>query len=139
MSIPNNEAMTQYAPFVLPALSEDVFSQEELAEDLDGLSLGFPRIKIPGGGVPQFELPGGNPENPDYVSKLECIILFSHNTNAYWENGIDEDDTAPPDCQSVDGKVGFGTPGGMCYDCAFNRFGSDPNGGNGKACSATRS
>ena len=33
------------------------FSSEELAEDRDGFTSPFPRIKIPAGGVLQFELP----------------------------------------------------------------------------------
>lgn len=42
--------------FELPEIGEAEFSNEELAEDMDGLTMSFPRIKIPAGGVLQFEI-----------------------------------------------------------------------------------
>ena len=52
--------------FELPEIGEAEFSNEELAEDMDGFTMSFPRIKIPAGGVLQFELPTGDPQHPDY-------------------------------------------------------------------------
>ena len=42
-------AMTANKPldFELPEIGETEFSNEELAEDMDGLTMSFPRIKIP--------------------------------------------------------------------------------------------
>lgn len=136
-----NTAMMERTPFVLPdmAAGDTGFTREELAEDMDGLQLGFKRVKIPGGGQLQFEIPTEDPDNPDYAKYLEGVIVYSHNANAYWSTGEDYDDNAPPACQSTDGKVGYGTPGGLCADCVYNRFGSDPKGtGKGKACKNQR-
>lgn len=132
-----NEAVAERTTFIIPKLSDSKFTSAELADDLDGLQLSFQRAKIPGGGVLQFELPGEDPENPDYVQTLEGVILFNHPANSYWPEGSEYDDNTPPQCQSVDGKVGYGEPGGICDVCAYNQFGSDPK-GNGKACKNMR-
>ena len=132
-----NEALAERTAFIIPKVSDSKFSSAELADDMDGLQLSFQRAKIPGGGVLQFELPGEDPENPDYVQTLEGVILFNHSANSYWPAGGEDDDNTPPQCQSVDGKVGYGDPGGICEACDYNKFGSDPNGG-GKACKNMR-
>ena len=132
-----NEALAERTAFIIPKVSDSKFSSAELADDMDGLQLSFQRAKIPGGGVLQFELPGVDPENPDYVQTLEGVILFNHSANSYWPAGSEYDDNTPPQCQSVDGKVGYGDPGGICEACDYNKFGSDPNGG-GKACKNMR-
>ena len=49
-------------------------------------------MKIPSGGQLQFELPGEDPDNPDYTKYLEGVIVYSHNANAYWPDGEDYDD-----------------------------------------------
>ena len=45
-------AMTANKPldFELPEMGDADFSSEELAEDRDGFTMSFPRIKIPAGG-----------------------------------------------------------------------------------------
>lgn len=133
--------MMEHPLFILPdvAATDTGFTQEELAEDIDGLQLGFQRVKIPSGGQVQFELPGEDPDNPDYSKTLEGVIVYSHNANSYWPAGEDYDDNTPPSCQSTDGKVGYGAPGGICTDCPYNRYGSDTKGtGRGKACKNQR-
>lgn len=134
--------LMERTPFQLPDLEAEGgdagFTREELAEDIDGLQLGFKRVKIPSGGQVQFEVPGDDPDNPDYTKFLEGIIVYSHNSNAYWSVGKGEDENTPPDCQSMDGKLGYGCPGGICADCPNNRFGSDPKGSKGKACKNMR-
>ena len=135
---PTNDAMMTRNTFILPAQIEGDFSAEELSEDMDGVTLRFPRAKIPGGGTIQFELTGENPDEPEYTKSIEGVLMFTHLANAYWPEGSEYDDDAPPLCQSVDGKTGSGTPGGMCQDCLLNRFGSDSKGGNGKACKNMR-
>ncbi len=124
--------------FMLPAaMPEGDFTQEELAEDMDGLQMSFPRVKIPAGGALMFELPSDDPENPDYVKNLEGVILFNHPNNAYWPEGSEYDDSATPLCSSVDAKQGIGEPGGFCASCALNQFGSAAEGA-GKACKNMR-
>lgn len=133
----NNTTMEQ-AQFMLPAVTVDSeFTADELAEDMEGLQMSFPRVKIPSGGSLQFEIPSDDPENPDYSKTLEGIILFNHPNNAYWPEGSEYDDTATPLCSSVDGKLGVGTPGGSCTSCALNLFGSATE-GKGKACKNMR-
>lgn len=133
----NNDSLVERTPFIIPELSDVKFTSDELADDIDGLQLSFQRVKIPGGGVLQFEMPGDDPENPEYESALEGVILFNHAANSYWPAGSEYDDNTPPQCQSVDGKMGYGNPGGICETCVYNRFGSDPK-GNGKACKNMR-
>ena len=133
----NNESLVERNAFIIPEIADSKFSSAELADDMDGLQLSFQRAKIPGGGVLQFEMPGDDPENPDYEATLEGVILFNHSANSYWPAGSEYDDNTPPQCQSVDGKMGYGDPGGICETCVNNRFGSDPK-GNGQACKNMR-
>lgn len=132
-------AMTANEPldFVLPEMGDADFSSEELAEDRDGFTMSFPRIKIPAGGVLQFELPTGDPQHPDYSPTLTGVILFNHASCAYWPEGDEYSDDVPPLCSSVDGKQGYGEPGGVCETCALSQFGSAAN-GRGKACKNMR-
>lgn len=124
--------------FRLPGMMTDAaFSSEDLAEDMDGLQVSFQRVKIPSGGALQFELPGEDPENPDYAKTMEGIILFTHSAGAYWQEGSEYDDDSIPLCSSVDGKVGIGEPGGSCAICPFNQFGTGKD-GKGKACKNMR-
>lgn len=137
MSTQNNEALATRSGFILPQVSNTGFTAEEVAEDMDGLRLSFKQVKIPAGGALQFEVPSDDPDNPDYTKYLEGVILYNHYSYAYWpedEDGETDENTAPL-CQSVDGKVGYGSPGGLCASCGFNRFGSR---GKGKACKNSR-
>ena len=123
--------------FELPEIGEAEFSNEELAEDMDGLTMSFPRIKIPAGGVLQFEIPNGDPQHPDYRPTLTGVILYNHASCAYWPEGDEYNDDVPPLCSSVDGKQGYGEPGGTCATCTLSQFGSASN-GRGKACKNMR-
>lgn len=108
-------------------------------DDFEGIMMTFPRIKIPGGGSTVFEVPSDDPQKPNNVPAIEGIILYNHNTNAYWEEGSEYDMNTSPVCTSVDGKTGYGDPGGACAECPFNQYGTDTNGGKGKACKNMRS
>lgn len=143
MTYKNENAMVEQKNFTLPVMVEaGDFSSEDLAEDYDGLQLSFQRIKIPAGGALQFELPGDNPEDPDYAKTLEGVIIYNHQACAYWPEGSEFDDDAIPLCSSVDGKTGFGEPGGACSVCQMNQYGTatDKNGNTtkGKACKNMR-
>ena len=108
----NNQdnALMERKPFLLPDCmgsgGDDVFTKEDLKVDIDGLQLGFQRIKIPSGGQVQFELPGKDPDNPEYTEYLEGAIVYSHSANSFWASGKSDNENTPPDCQSTDGKVG---------------------------------
>lgn len=130
-------ALMNQEKFLLPAMVESDFTQEELAEDMDGMQMSFQRVKIPAGGMIQFELPSDDPENPDYAKTLVGVILFNHSNNAYWPEGSEYDENTSPLCSSVDGKTGIGEPGGLCATCALNQYGTAPEGA-GKACKNMR-
>lgn len=135
----NNAMMPnpQEQKFILPAMVESSdFTADELAEDMEGLSMSFTRVKIPSGGMLQFEIPSDDPDHPTYSPTLVGVILHNHAHCAYWPEGSDDDDNKPI-CSSVDGKQGIGTPGGTCATCALNSFGSASK-GNGKACKNMR-
>lgn len=140
--MPNNNELTEKKNFMLPDAIDGEFTSDELADDYEGLQLSFQRVKIPAGGTLQFEIPGDDPENPDYVKNIEGIILYSHQTCAYWAEGLEYDDSAAPLCSSVDGKIGCGTPGGTCAVCELNQYGtatdSKGNQAKGKACKNMR-
>ncbi len=133
----NTTTLAQYEPFVLPAPMDTSFDPGDMAEDLEGLELSFPRVKIPGGGVPQFKMPGEDPDHPNYVGEIEGVILYNHSANAYWPEGSEYDDNTPPQCQSMDAKQGYGDPGLLCAACGYNEFGSSSK-GKGKLCKNMR-
>ena len=132
-----NTTVMECAQFILPTAMGTNAPSDDLSEDMEGLRLTFPKVKIPGGGVLQFEMESDNPERPDYVPELEGILLFNHPANSYWPEGEEYEDNTPPLCQSVDGKIGYGNPGGLCASCGFNEFGSAGN-KRGKACKNMR-
>ena len=108
------------------------------AEEMDGLTPTFERIKIPAGGGISFEVPGDNPENPDSVKEFKAVILYHHPINCYYKEEYTGGNN-PPDCGSMDGHVGIEAESGEiknCADCPFNKFGSGKNGA--KACKQKR-
>lgn len=111
---------------------------EVFAEELDGLTPSFERIKIPAGGGLAFEVPGDDPDSPDSVKEFKAVILYHHPINCYYEEEYTGGNN-PPDCGSMDGKIGVEAETGCvksCADCEFNKFGSAKNGG--KACKQKR-
>ena len=138
-AIPADPSVQQ---FILPEMVDDSFSSEDIGEDFDGIRLSFRKVKIPGGGALQFEIPGDDPENPDYVKYVEGVILYNHAASAYWSGGSEYDENTAPLCSSMDGKQGIGTPGGACAACPFNQYGtatdSKGNPTKGKACKNMR-
>lgn len=110
---------------------------EIFAEEMDGLgTIPFDLIKIPSGGGLAFELPGETDDNPTSAPSITGIIVDHHPINAHWETEFDGSKN-PPDCSSFDGKSAIDATSGelrQCASCPLNQFGSDPKGGNGKAC-----
>lgn len=115
-------------------LKENNFA-EIVAEEMEGLSASFERIKIPSGGVTMFEIPGDNPDEPETVKEFSAVILHHHPMFAYYKEKY-TGGSNPPDCGSFDGKYGEGDPGGNCETCPYNKFGSGDNGA--KACKNRR-
>ena len=111
---------------------------EAFAEEMDGLTLSFPRVKIPSGGGLAFEVPGDDPENPDTEKEIIGVIVDHHPVNAYWADKYAGANN-PPDCSSIDGKVGVDLDGNRkpCNSCPMNAWGTADD-GRGKACKNMR-
>ena len=111
---------------------------EILAEELDGLTPSFERIKIPAGGGLAYEVPGDDPDSPDSVKEFKAVILYHHPINCYYKEEYTGGNN-PPDCGSIDVSVQQ-SPGlrivKNCAECEFNKFGSGKNGA--KACKQKR-
>ncbi len=133
----DNNTMMDRNAFMFPSQIEGDFNDDELAEDMEGVTLSLPRAKIPGGGTLQFEITSDDPENPDYAKSIVGVLLYTHMANAYWPDSEDASSDDPPICQSLDGKCGYGAPGGLCQDCMLNQYGTSNKGG-GKACKNMR-
>lgn len=109
---------------------DGVITTEEIREQMKGIQLAYPRIRIPAGGALQFEIPNpDDPDRPEYAEELTGVIVYHTPSNAYWPyEGMQS-----PQCSALDGENGIGDPGGECQNCPLNRFGSG-EGGRGKAC-----
>jgi hypothetical protein len=105
-----------------------------MAEELDGLDLGFERIKIPSAGSTVFEIPAEDGES-GVAKEFSAVILYHHPLFAYYQDKYTGGNN-PPDCGSFDGVVGEGNPGGNCKQCPLNKFGTGENGS--KACKNRR-
>ena len=111
----------------------DLFSEE-----MEGLRPSFDRIKIPAGGGISYEVPGDDPSNPDSVKEFKAVILFHHPIHSYYMDKFTGGNN-PPDCGSMDGKIGVDAMTGECKSCAtcpYAKFGSGENGG--MACKQKR-
>lgn len=109
-----------------------------LAEEMEGLSLSFDRIKIPSGGGLAYEVPSDNPDSPDMVKEFKAVILYHHPVHTYYKDKYTGGNT-PPDCASINGHIGVDSETGevkSCSECPYNKFGSGESGG--KACKQKR-
>ncbi len=128
--------------FILPNLGDasSDFTAEDMADDMEGLSMLLTRVKVPGGGGLVFEIPTDDPLRPESTTSLVGVILHNHDTCAYWRPDNDEeadDEDKTPLCASYDGKTGYGDPGGTCATCGMNTYGTGVK-GRGKACKNMR-
>ncbi|OJF16351.1 MAG: hypothetical protein A6D91_12045 [Bacillaceae bacterium G1] len=128
----NEKALAVIENFGFPVANT---AADGMDEEMEGLqeSLEFDRVKIPSGGGLMFEVPSDNPDEPEMVKELVGVIVDHHPVNAYWPEQYSGQGN-PPACSSLDGKVGIGNPGGVCKNCPYNQWGSDPSGSGGKAC-----
>lgn len=111
----------------------DLFSEE-----MEGLSPTFDRIKIPAGGGISYEVPSDDPSSPDSVKEFKAVILYHHPIHSYYKEKFNGGSN-PPDCSSIDGKIGIDGASGECKACSgcpLSKFGSGENGG--MACKQKR-
>lgn len=113
---------------------------EKAAEQLNGIKLELPQLKIPSAGSVFFEVD----EEP--LKEIQGVIVLHGPRHVYFDKEY-EGDSTPPRCSSRDGIQGIwnvdeGLEDGEatgevevrnCADCPFSEFGSDKN-GRGKAC-----
>ncbi len=119
-------------------LTETIDLNALFSEELDGLKPTFDRIKIPAGGGLAYEVPGDDPESPDTVKEFSAVILYHHPLNSYYKEKFNGGNN-PPDCGSLDGKLGIEKETGeckSCSECPLAKFGSGENGG--MACKQKR-
>jgi len=121
------------------AVESEFLSKEEMEEQMKGVTVTLPRVKIPAGGGLSFEIPNGeNPDDPTIMKVIEGVIIDQFSLNVLWEEGSENDPDAKPLCTSNPGAdFGVGEPGGKCVVCPLNVFGSGA-GGKGKMCKNTR-
>ena len=108
---------------------------ENAMENLAGITLEFPQLKIPTGGSLFFDVD----EEP--VKETVGVIVAHGPMHSYYATEFDGTNN-PPDCFSRDGVTGNWRVAGEedetvyesrdCATCPFSKFGSDKNGG--KAC-----
>jgi len=108
----------------------------------------LPRYKIPSGGMLMWQ---SSDETEDAVKELTGVVVYWGSGRTFWVKDMDdptrsEDESAAPDCFSVDGKVGIGMygKGGTlrkgavdCASCPMNEYGSALKGA-GKRCKEQR-
>lgn len=84
-----------------------------------------------------------NEATGEIVQKLQVKVPFFHSARVLFP-AQSEGESAPPLCSSHDGKIGrYQDENGIicyrkCNTCPFDQFGTDPNGGKGKACKTLR-
>ena len=128
----SNEVVTAdiNLPFNVPMVLE------EAKEQLNGIKLEYPVLKIPSAGSQFFEID----EEP--VKELSGVIIYHGPKSMYYSTKYDGS-INPPDCYSNDRTTGHKTvidaDGTVdirdvaCADCPYSEFGSDTESG-GKAC-----
>lgn len=119
-------------------LTEAVDLVALFSDEMEGLKPTFDRIKIPAGGGISYEVPGDDPASPDTAKEFKAVILYHHPIHSYYKEKFNGG-TQPPDCSSLDGKVGVAAETGECKNCAecpLGKFGSGENGG--MACKQKR-
>lgn len=107
---------TAYAP-IQTAWAEEPDSSEDV---------GFPRMKILQSNSPevtQEDEPAGNfyVEGFPALGKEVIVVPFLHATTRV----MFDQDKQEVECQSPNGKEGFGVPGGECKKCEFSQWGEN--------------
>jgi hypothetical protein len=70
------------------------------------------------------EIADGEEQTPT----LQGVVIAEFDRRTYWAKSYEgAKRKSPPDCNSRDGIVGIGSPGGRCHDCPLSYFGSGKN------------
>lgn len=126
-----------YKALAIPAQQLTQFLIENIGEQ--GLRpMDLDKVKVPAGGMETWEVP--TLQGTDAVKVLEGIVLHFKDTRVYWASK--GEGNTPPDCSSMDARMGIGNPGGDCQKCPLAQFGSgvDEKGQptKGQACKSVR-
>ena len=129
---------TEYTALAMgPAERRDLAVGIQEAAGSDGINIwDLPRVTLPAGGMTVWEINNGG--EVEHAEAIEGIIVHATSPRAFWRESLEmSGGSTPPDCSSEDGKTGTGDPGGDCYECEFNQWGSADT-GEGKACKEKR-
>jgi len=124
----DKKEVAKMAPSQLPAIPDPKVLGEIFKESFEGVQPAFETIKIPTGGSLAWEIPGG--EEPEIKKEFLAVILDHYPTRVYWPGDF-EGGNAPPDCSSLDARIG--SKYGECAKCEFSQWESGKN-GRGQAC-----
>lgn len=118
--------------------------QEQIRKELAGLK---EKVEPPSGFMIStkgkvFTLPDGSSS----AGPMDCVILDWVTANTYFKGLYNPKDVKPPDCFAIADEPANAVPSDRspdkqhdtCKGCPKNEFGSDPQGGAGKACKNTR-
>lgn len=118
------------------------FSAQDLAKIIkdnvgdEGInSFDLDRIKLPTGGSTSWEIP--TLEGTESAQEIVGVPIYWHDGRVLFD-GEFTGESKPPLCGSNDGIRGEGEPGGLCSECPFSQWESDPKGGRGQACKSIR-
>src|SRR5262245_24583066 len=96
----------------------------------------FTRLTIPTGGGTRWVVQ--TLEGEMEAATVAGVIVVQRDARQYWRTAFGEGEKKPPDCFSRDGMTGIGDPGGDCFKCPLNVWGTKmSNTGTptrGKAC-----
>lgn len=111
---------------------------QEYLDDMRGVKVEYPQLKIPSGGAQFFEV------DDEAVKELKTIIVYKRPMRVYYATSLDDagDSNNPPDCFSNDFETGFERipdadpddkqyEARTCSDCPYSKWGSA---GRGQAC-----
>lgn len=104
--------------------------RENMDEGLNVFDLGA--LRIPNGTSTVWSIPNLETGEDETVKEIEAVVLYHRKVRQFYATEFDGG-SAPPDCASLDGHFGVGSPGGSCAACPYSQFGSDRN-GRGCAC-----
>jgi len=108
----------------LPTIPDPGILEQLKAQNLEGIIPDFEVLKIPTGGQLAWAVPTETGED-DYRKEVAGVVLDHYPTRVYWEGAYEGGAGTPPDCSSIDGKVGVGNPGGPCHSCPMAQFSQD--------------